>query len=108
MELLLQSMAMYIDARALSILPHKAGIREQQAIAGSRGVALRALGGDAWPASDHEWDQGKAFMETAFPPGRRKDEITTIDGVVEYMAQVCMFALGVKVDQSAIHEHIGP
>ena len=68
--------------------------------------------------NDAEWERGANFIGNALPFYNREDanadgnsvvlKPMTTDEVVQIIAESCSHAIGVSVDESILHEHVGP
>ena len=76
-----------------------------------------AYEGLGWPEDDQAWSRCIAFLVQAMPfVGVQADssadcklaEPTSIDDVVQEIADSCFYAIGVPVDKTMIHELVGP
>ena len=95
----------YINARIKSVLPRTQS--KLHANAGLTRASAIAHDGSGWPTDDNQWTRAESVIMDALPTSSDGIKEATIDAVVDYVSDMCMYAVGVRVDKALLHEHIG-
>ncbi len=118
-EFFWQNMAWHVDIRIQSYLPS-----DQSSSYRSKRINMKkspyehqvSSGGSkqVWPRNHTEWIQASAVVALGIPGVECLNDVfecvkpTSVDDVVDYIVEACMYALGAKVDAATLHQHIGP